>query len=115
MSSRNPKRRLQEIVDNIDAIQRSLGTMPKEEFLADADRYDAAERRLSRISEAAIKLGEQASALAPNQPWSDIRGIGNWLRHSYPDIDKQTVWETITDNLPGLRADCIAAIAKLEG
>jgi len=33
------------------------------------------------ISEAARKLGAHAESLAPGQPWPDIRGIGNLLRH----------------------------------
>lgn len=114
MPSNDPKQRLQDIIDNIDDIARSVGTLSKQDFLADKDKYDAAERRLLRISEAAVKLGTIAGQLAPTQPWHNIRGLGNWLRHSYPDIDKDSVWETITDNLPSLRADCVAAIASLD-
>ena len=92
----------------------SLNGLTKEQFFADRDKYDAAERRLSRISEAAIKLGLLAEQLAPDQPWANIRGIGNWLRHDYPNIVRETIWQTITEHLDSLRASCKHAIDQLE-
>lgn len=77
--------------------------------------YDATERCLSRISEAALKLGLLAEELAPNQPWADIRGLGNWLRHDYPIVIKDTIWKTVTQDLAALRKDCEAAVRELEG
>ncbi len=43
--------------------------------------YDAVERCLERISEAAAKLGDMAVHLMPDQPWQKIRSFGNILRH----------------------------------
>jgi uncharacterized protein with HEPN domain len=37
-------------------------------------------------------------------PWENIRGIGNWLRHQYDHVDVETVWRTVTDDLPALKA-----------
>jgi len=50
-------------------------------FAEDRKTYDAVERCLERISEAAAKLGDLARALVPGQPWQDIRALGNRLRH----------------------------------
>lgn len=113
LSSKDPLRRFREIVANIDAILASADGVPKEQFLADADKYDAAERRLSRISEAAVKLGPQAEDMAPGQPWKEIRGLGNWLRHDYPNVLQEMIWQIIREHLPGLRRDCEQAIAQL--
>ena len=88
--------------------------MSQAAFMADNKTYDATERCLSRISEAASKLGLLAEELAPNQPWNDIRGIGNWLRHEYPRILKETVWKTVSEDLPSPRSDCESAIQELE-
>lgn len=95
MPSRDPIKRFTDIIANIEAIANSIAGMSKDEFFEDPDKYDAAERRLARISEAANKLGLLAEQLAPNQPRNNIRGIGNWLRHDYPNIFKETIWETI--------------------
>jgi len=62
------------------------------------------ERKLLIISEAAIRLKDAADLLCPGVPWRDIRGIGNWLRHQYHRIDAETVWNTIQDDLPPLKA-----------
>jgi uncharacterized protein with HEPN domain len=38
----------------------------------------AVERKLMILSEAAIRLGEDAERYCPGQPWRDIRGTGGW-------------------------------------
>ena len=70
---------------------------------------DAIERCLSRISEAASKLGAHAEELAPDQPWPAIRGIGNRLRHEYDVVDKGELWRIFTSDLQSLRIACNAA------
>ncbi len=101
-------------MSNIDAILASADGIPKDQFLSDADKYDAAERRLARISEAAVKLGETAEDLAPGQPWKDIRGLGNWLRHDYSNVLQEMIWQIIREHLPALRRECEQAIALLQ-
>ena len=114
LPSRDPRQRFVDIIDNIDAIRHSTNGLSREQFLADADKYDATERRLARISEAAVKLGLLAEELLPDQPWSEIRGLGNWLRHDYPGIIRERIWETVRDNLDPLRTDCETAIHELD-
>ena len=60
----------------------------------------AVERKLLVISEAAIRLKEDAAKLCPGLPWPEIRGIGNWLRHQYDRVDLETLWNTLQDDLP---------------
>lgn len=55
------------------------------------------------ISEAAIRLGDEAAELYPSLPWRDIRGIGNWLRHAYDRVDPQIMWDTVQGDLPRLK------------
>ncbi len=114
MPSKRPSLRFGDIIHNVDAIARYIEGMSREEFIADTKTYDATERCLSRISEAAAKLGLLAEELAPDQPWADIRGMGNWLRHDYPSVIKETIWKTVTEDLIPLRRACEAAILKLE-
>jgi uncharacterized protein with HEPN domain len=53
------------------------------------------------ISEAAVRLRDDAERLVPEIPWRDIRGIGNWLRHQDDRVNSKTVWvwNTIHDDL----------------
>jgi len=73
-------------------------------FSEDPKTIAAVERKLLVISEAATVLGDEAAALCPNQPWQQIRGVGNWLRHKYDRIDLKTIWRTIQRDLPFLKA-----------
>lgn len=62
------------------------------------------ERKLLVISEAAVRLGQDALLSAPVVPWHKIRGMGNWIRHQYDRVDLETVWNTVKDDLPALKA-----------
>lgn len=73
MPSENPAVRLQDIVENARAILGYTEGLSAEAFGQNRLVYDAVERCLERISEAAAKLGEQAALLVPNVPWHDIR------------------------------------------
>jgi uncharacterized protein with HEPN domain len=92
LPSDRPARRLEDIIENIRAIQRYTAEMDEQTFAADNKTYDAVERCLERISEAAAKLGDQAIVLAPDQPWTEIRALGNRLRHEYDAIREDRLW-----------------------
>ena len=85
--------------------------MDFEAFRANPMAVAAVERKLQIISEAAIRLGDEAERRIPDQPWRDIRGIGNHLRHAYERIDLDTLWAAVTDDLPPLKAAVIRELA----
>ena len=76
---------------------------------------DAVERCLSRISEAAVKLGDEAERRCPTIPWGNIRGLGNRLRHDYGGIDVARVWYIVEDSLPELKDACRKVLDELAG
>lgn len=85
--------------------------MNYEAFVADQLLSDAAERCLSRISEAASKLGQTAEDLPPGHDWQAIRGIGNVLRHDYDRVALPRIWDAIEKNIRPLLEDVEAAVA----
>ena len=87
--------------------------MDFEDFRQDPKTVAAVERKLQLISEAAIRLGEEAERLCPGPQWRNIRGLGNWLRHQYDRIDLETIWRTVTTDLPSLRQAVDSAILRL--
>lgn len=94
---------------------RYTGDLNEESLMADEKTRDAIERCLQRISEAAIRLGEEhAGQLAPAQPWQDIRGIGNHLRHGYDSLDGGMIWEAV-QGCASLADDCKRALERLRG
>ena len=101
--------------ENAQRIEIYLAGMDRQAFERDGKTRDAVERCLERICEAAHRLGKRAEELMPNQPWGDVRGMGNRLRHAYDRLDLDIVWNTARDRLPGLLADARQALAKLSG
>lgn len=91
-------------------IEQFTVGMDFETYPANPMAVAAVERKLQIISEAAIRLGGEAEQRIPDQPWRDIRGIGNQLRHSYERIDLNTIWNAVTDDLPPLKAAVLGAL-----
>lgn len=101
-----------DIVESICQIEGFTSGMDLRTFSEDARTVAAVERHLQKISEAAVRLGNDAERLCPGPPWRNIRGIGNWLRHQYDKVDVETVWNTVQNDLPQLRAT-IEEVLKL--
>jgi uncharacterized protein with HEPN domain len=112
-SDSDPADSLADIIENAERIETYLANMDRHAFERDGKTRDAVERCLERICEAAYRLGGRAMELMPNQPWADIRGMGNRLRHAYDRLDLDIVWNTARDHLPGLAADARRAFADL--
>jgi uncharacterized protein with HEPN domain len=106
---------LSDIVGAIAMIEQFTSGMDFEAFRSNPMAVAAVERKLQIISEAAIRLGSEAEQRCPDQPWRDIRGIGNQLRHAYERISLDTLWSSVTDDLPPLKASVMRALdAPLE-
>jgi uncharacterized protein with HEPN domain len=109
---REPALSLRDIADAIVAIKEFIKGLDEETFLEDAKTVAAVERKLQVISEAAIRLGDEAEILCPGLPWRDVRGIGNWLRHQYDHVDMDSIWRTVTHDLPPLESAVLQALQR---
>jgi uncharacterized protein with HEPN domain len=49
----------------------------------------------------------------PGQPWNDIRGMGNRLRHAYDRVSPPIIWHAVQDESPALRDDIRRALGRL--
>ena len=103
---------LEDILDSIHSIQQFVRGMDRESYYHDEKTQAAVERKLLILSEAAIRLKDNAEVLCPEILWRDIRGSGNWLRHQYDSVDVETIWNTVQDGLPPLRAAIEKALAS---
>jgi uncharacterized protein with HEPN domain len=72
---------LEDILESIGFIEMFVSGMNFEAYSLDDKTQAAVERKMLIISEAAIRLKDEAEVLCPGIPWRDIRGTGNWLRH----------------------------------
>jgi uncharacterized protein with HEPN domain len=112
-SSRVP-RRLQDIIDNAEAVFRYTEGMDVTAFRENRMVYDAVERCLERICEASAKLGDMALHLMPNQPWHKIRALGNIIRHEYDVIEPDRLFDIVATALPGLCSACEITLRKIQ-
>ncbi|MBW9089209.1 DUF86 domain-containing protein [Rhizobium wenxiniae] len=103
---------MRDIVENGQAILEYTSGMQFADYQRNRLVKDASERCLSRVSEAAVKLGPIAEELFPVQDWRGIRAFGNVLRHDYPDLLDRMIWTMIADRLPSLIVELEAFLAK---
>jgi uncharacterized protein with HEPN domain len=100
-------------VEAIDHIDTFLGTMTFESYQVDLKTKAAVERKMQVITEAAIRLGDDASRLCPDLDWEGFRGMGNILRHAYHRIDDKIVWDTVKEELPPMRKAVMETLQRL--
>ena len=108
------RKSLNDILENIGRIERFTAGMDFNIFREDERAIFAVQYALLAISEAAHRLGPDAETLCPGQPWADIRGIGNHLRHGYDNIDIRVIWNTAQASLPPLKAAVHIALGPWE-
>ena len=112
MPLNEPSLPLNDILESISKIEKFVFGLDFEAFGDDEKTVAAVERKLQVITEAAIRLGDQGEDLCPGIAWRNIRGMGNWLRHQYDRVDLETVWNTVTVDLPNLKAAVRKALGE---
>jgi uncharacterized protein with HEPN domain len=97
-----------------DAVQFSAGR-------ARADLTD--DRMLRRaliqcievIGEASVHLSPQTRASLPDVPWRSVRGMRNYLAHTYFNVDLDVLWTTVTQDIPTLASALQLALGQPGG
>jgi uncharacterized protein with HEPN domain len=69
-------------------------------------------RAIEVVGEAANHVSDDGRALLPSLPWPAIVGMRHRIVHAYFDIDPDTVWKTVMDELPVLSAALKAAFQQ---
>jgi uncharacterized protein with HEPN domain len=111
--SSDPVQRFEDILENIIRIEKHTSGMDCTSFLEDHKTYDAVERCLERISEAATKLASVAEVMCPGISWPAIRSLGNFLRHEYDRIERDRLWLVVERDLGPLKAAVVSALARI--
>lgn len=69
-------------------------------------------RLLEIIGEAARGISEPFRRINPQVAWSKMAGMRDRLIHGYFDVNLDIVWETVTQDLPGLIAEAEKIVAS---
>lgn len=106
--------RLEDIIENADAITGYIQALTYEAFTRDRKTMDATERCIERAIEATIQIGPTKMAeILHSFPAAEVRGMGNRLRHEYGTINSLLVWNTATGDIPLLREACLRMLDRL--
>lgn len=95
-------------------IQRFAEGISEEEYESDSMVRAAVERKFTVIGEALVRIGRIAPALLERVDEArDIIGFRHVLTHGYEAVDDSSVWGTIQQDLPHLRATVQQLLVEL--
>jgi len=100
-----------EHIENVLNTQKRFGN-DINVFAADKDYFNSVCMSLLQIGELAHHLTTEFTAQYADIPWRNIIGLRNVVVHGYGQLDAETVWATLTDDIPELYQKC-KAIEKL--
>ncbi len=89
--------------------------MDKSAFIGNGLVYDATIRNLKLIGEAAGRIPSEVRESYDAIPWRDIVAMHNRLADGYTDLNDDTVWQVIEDEVPDLLAVLRNLAAKTKG
>ena len=96
-----------EHIENIQNAQKRFGD-EYQIFVLDKDYFNSVCMSLLQIGELASHLTSDFTATHNDIPWRNIIGLRNVVVHGYGQLDTETVWATVTDDIPDLHRKCIA-------
>ena len=74
----------------------------REDLESDRLLYLALTRLVEIIGNAATRIPQEERDNYPDVDWLRIVGMRNRLNHAYDVVDFDVLWQTITEDLPGL-------------
>ena len=104
---RTDKVRIRHILDASKEVVEFTKGRSRAELDSDRKLNLSLVRLLEVIGEAARGISDEFRTQHPELPWKKMVGMRDRLIHGYYDVDLDVVWETATEDLPGL-------VAKLE-
>jgi uncharacterized protein with HEPN domain len=104
---------IQDMLDSIAKIRRSLDGVTFGEFLKNEDKTSACERNILTISEASRHVPDEwKEEFGPFILWRQIASIGNIIRHDYRNVNMQFIWEVYENDLDPLEIALERMIAR---
>jgi uncharacterized protein with HEPN domain len=99
---RTDKVRIRHILDASKEVVEFTKGRSRAELDSDRKLNLSLVRLLEVIGEAARGMSDDFRTQHPELPWKKMVGMRDRLIHGYYDVDLDVVWETATEDLPGL-------------
>ena len=94
---------LLDIKNSCSKILKYTKNKAENDFVKDHMLSDAVEKNLLVIGEASTKISIDFKKTNPQIDWKSIVGIRNKIIHEYFDINIDTIWLTVTKDIPVLK------------
>jgi uncharacterized protein with HEPN domain len=107
------KLRVQHILDAIAEVEKYLGGISFEDFLANSEKRYATIKQIEIIGEACNYVSDVLKQRHPEIEWASIRGFRNISIHEYFGVNFQIVWEIAINDLPALKQHFINVLKDL--
>lgn len=104
---------ISEMIEAIDYLDSALDEHDFKSFTQNITLRFAEQRAIEIISEASHHLPVDLVVNEPGIQWSKIRGMGNYLRHEYHNIQDEVVWDVAINRLDDLRAALVRMLTRL--
>lgn len=91
---------VQDILDAIAVINRSIADKSYEDFKNTETIYYTVERMIEIIGEAANRIPLRIQEEYPEIPWAKMIAMRNRIIHTYDKINPDIVWDTIKNVIP---------------
>jgi uncharacterized protein with HEPN domain len=101
------------MLEAANAIERLAAGKTVESYGDDPDLAAALERTLERLSEASRHIPSELKEKHARIDWRGVADVGNVLRHVYDQISDRRIWETVTHDVPPLKAAIEAMLAEV--
>lgn len=102
-----------DILKRVEQIKR-FTIDGRDTFMASDLIQEAVIRCFEVIGEIVKRLDPSLTATHTAVPWGDFAGFRDFLIHQYDKVIMDMVWDTITDDLPGLETAVNKLLADLD-
>jgi uncharacterized protein with HEPN domain len=113
--TKDPTVAIRDCLTEIEFLHGITARMTLEAFKSDPIVRRAAAYAIQTISEAVRHIPDDWLADYPTEPWAQIKGIGNRIRHEYFRLDDAILWQIIATDTHALKAVMEAMLARRGG
>ena len=105
---------LSDMLDFVRELRTLLQGRTLAQYLADRVLNLAVEKLFINLGEAACRLAEPLRAQNASVPWRQIIGLRNILAHGYEQVDHETLYRTVSDDLAAVESALADVLARVD-
>lgn len=94
---------IMKILENIDNIQKIMENKTKEDLEEELITNNTIVFQFINMGENISNISNEYKESKPNVPWQMIKGMRKIIVHNYENVSYDTLYETITKDLPYLK------------